>query len=65
MPAILSQKTENHGGARKGAGRKTADGATGVIRYNITLTRAQKTKLEQLGGSVWIRAQITAANDPQ
>ncbi len=57
----MSDKPQNRG-ARPGAGRKAKDGATGVDRYNVMLTPAQKTKLVLLGGSAWIRAQIDAAH---
>ena len=31
------------------------------VPYNIRLTPAQRTKVEQLGGAAWIRAQIEKA----
>ena len=53
--------TANRGGARRGAGRPSVDGATGVERATITLTPDDREKLRQLGGSPWIRSQIRAA----
>lgn len=52
-----------HGGARKGAGRKTADGATGLVRVNMTICAKHRDKLEQLGGSVWLRKMIEQADE--
>ena len=45
-------------GARKGAGLKTVDGASGVVPVNISLTPAERDKLKALGGSAWVRAQL-------
>ncbi|CAB3784402.1 hypothetical protein [Pararobbsia alpina] len=50
-----------HGGAREGAGRKTSDGAKGVVPVNITLTPEEREKLKALGGSAWVRAQLRGA----
>lgn len=33
------------------------------VPYNIRLTPAQRTKVEQLGGAAWIRAQIEKARE--
>ena len=49
------------GGARKGAGRKTSDGVSGVVPVNITLTPDERAKLKALGGSAWVRAQLRLA----
>jgi hypothetical protein len=49
---------EPRGGSRAGAGRKTADGATGMTRVNVMLDAASIEKLRALGGgnlSVGIR----------
>lgn len=59
--APADSERAKRGGARPGAGRKSSDGVTGVIRVNITLTPAERDKLKALGGSVWIRAQLRSA----
>ncbi|SAK98447.1 hypothetical protein AWB80_07522 [Caballeronia pedi] len=46
------------GGARAGAGRKTVDGVSGVVPFNISLTPAERDKLKALGGSAWVREQL-------
>ena len=40
---------KQRGGARKGAGRKTADGASGVIRKQVTLDQPSIDTLRALG----------------
>ena len=49
------------GGARNGAGRKSADGATGLQQIAIRVTAEQRAKLARLGGSVWVRRKIDEA----
>lgn len=54
-----------HGGAREGAGSKTADGATGVKRFNITLDTASDEIARKLGDgdrSLGIRRALAIAN---
>lgn len=49
---------EPRGGAREGAGRPAADGASGMSRVNVTLDSGTIAKLRELGGgnlSVGIR----------
>lgn len=46
------------GGAGRGQGRKSADGATGVVRVTVLLTPEQRAKLSRLGGSAWVRGTI-------
>lgn len=46
----MTEKKPTHGGARNGAGRKPADGATGLQRRTITLDDKRADKLRKLGG---------------
>ena len=50
VAAALSHAAPGHGGARRGGGRQTADGAQGVIRKNVTLDVGSIDKLRALGG---------------
>lgn len=51
----------SRGGKREGAGRPS----TGLSeRLNIRVTLEEKVKLDKLGGSEWIRAQIQGAKAP-
>lgn len=54
----MESTASKRGGARKGAGRKAADGVTGVVPFNISLTPAERDKLKALGGSAWVREQL-------
>ena len=49
------------GGAGRGQGRKAADGAAGVVRTVVYLTPEQQVRFKDLGGNVWLRAQIGSA----
>lgn len=51
----------SHGGARKGAGRKSTDGAENLQRVSVNLREDQRAKFAQLGGSAWLRALVDAA----
>ena len=51
------EPVKTHGGARKGAGRPTAD----THEVTIRLTRDEHEKLKKLGGSKWVRVQIAKA----
>lgn len=52
---------KQHGGARKGAGRKPTSEA-GTLRVgSIRLTAAQWDKLARLGGVAWLREKIDQA----
>ena len=46
-------------------GRKAKDGAKDLVGINVRVTMSQRDKLKQLGGSVWIRAQIDKAPEPK
>lgn len=48
------------GGARPGAGRKSGDGAIGLVAYPIKLTTEQKASAIENGGAPYIRALIDA-----
>lgn len=60
--AEAKRQAGTRGGARTGAGRKAADGATGLVQVAVRVTAPQREKLARLGGSVWVRAQIESAN---
>ncbi len=47
--------------ARPTPGRKTADGATHLVRLNCTIRADQRDKFDSLGGSVWLRGMIDQA----
>ncbi len=53
-----SKAASKRGGARPGAGRKTVDGVSGVVAFNVSLTPAERDKLKALGGSAWVREQL-------
>lgn len=58
------KRTPTRGGARKGAGRKAADGVRYPIGVSVRLRDvAQRAKFIRLGGSVWLRRQIDEAPD--
>jgi hypothetical protein len=62
MPAISRKPA--HGGARRGAGAKPADGVSGVQRYNVTLDAASDAAARRLGDgdrSLGIRRALAAA----
>jgi len=42
-------KKPQHGGPRKGAGRKAEDAGRGLARYNVSLDRETVTKARKLG----------------
>lgn len=55
---LLNQKIriKMRGGKREGAGRpKHPDG---LVRQNVIITKPQKKKLKELGGSKWVRNKI-------
>jgi hypothetical protein len=56
----MSEQRDKRGGARKGAGRKAEDGATGLVAKTIKLTPAQKAWCDQVGAA-HIRQIIEAA----
>jgi hypothetical protein len=51
------------GGKREGAGRPKYPEE--LIRHNVIITKPQKKKLKELGGSKWIRNKIEEHNDIQ
>lgn len=56
------KRTSTRGGARKGAGRKAADGVRYPIGVSVRLRDVtQRAKFVRLGGSVWLRRQIDEA----
>jgi hypothetical protein len=68
QPIMASKKTSakapQHGGARPGAGRKPlAEGQETQI-VSIRLTKAQRDKLDALGGAAWLRERIDRARLP-
>lgn len=60
--AISPADEPRRGGVRPGAGRKAADGATGVVQICITIRPDQRQLLAKLGGSPWVRSAIDAAS---
>lgn len=61
----INMKTRaGHGGSGRGQGRKPMDPSGPMATFTIRLTQAQKTKLERLGGSRWMRARIDR-EDPE
>lgn len=61
---MSEHQRKGRGGPRPGSGPKTADGARGMVRVNVSMQPAQHAKFRRLGGSVWLRQQIDAAEDP-
>ncbi len=51
------------GGKREGAGRPKHPDE--LIRVNIVITKPQKKKLKDYGGSKWVRNKIEEQNDIQ
>jgi hypothetical protein len=52
-------KTISRGGARAGAGRKSADGNKALTeRFSTRLTAQQLETLERIGGAVWLRSVL-------
>ena len=45
----MSDAKSKRGGVRPGSGRPSADGATGVHRYNVTLDSESEALARQLG----------------
>lgn len=56
---------ENRGGAGRGQGRKPLPDGEAAQVVSIRLTRAQKDKLEKLGGAAWVREKISRAKVPE
>jgi hypothetical protein len=52
---------KKRGGARPGGGRKPMSPDGYAVRINLTMTKDQRDKLKQLGGSAWIRQQVDNA----
>jgi hypothetical protein len=61
--AEAKRQASKRGGARKGAGAKAADGATGLVQIAVRVTPQQREKLGKLGGSVWVRRAIDDADE--
>ena len=61
--AEAKRQASKRGGARKGAGVKAADGATGLVQIAVRVTPPQRAKLGRLGGSVWVRRAIDEAEE--
>lgn len=61
--AEAKRQASKRGGARKGAGVKAADGATGLVQIAVRVTPPQREKLGRLGGSVWVRRAIDEAEE--
>jgi|HubBroStandDraft_4_1064222.scaffolds.fasta_scaffold50756_7 hypothetical protein len=59
MPDSPAKPTR--GGARKGAGRKSSDGAQGVVNVTISMPPEDRDTLKALGGSAWVRRCIKEA----
>jgi len=55
-----TEPKDNRGGARKGAGRKADDGATGLVAKTIKLTPEQKAWADRVGPAK-VRQIIEAA----
>lgn len=50
-----------HGGPREGSGRPPVKPGENTIIVSVRMTQAQRAKLDQLGGAVWVRARIDKA----
>jgi len=59
---VKPEKPKGRGGAGRGQGRKAKDGAHDLVQVGIRVTQAQKDKLRNLGGSVWVRRKIDEAD---
>ena len=59
---MTGEKPKAKGGKREGAGRKSMDGATGLVQVGVRVRAYQKQKLLRLGGSVWVRRKIDEAD---
>ena len=60
---MTGEKPKAKGGKREGAGRKSKDGATGLVQVGIRIRADQKQKLLRIGGSVWVRRKIDDAGE--
>ena len=58
---ILGSRINMRGGKREGAGRPKHPEE--LIRHNVIITKPQKKKLKELGGSKWVRNKIEEHND--
>lgn len=45
----MTEHKDKRGGAREGAGRKAADGATGLVAHTIKMTPEQKAWCTEIG----------------
>lgn len=54
----MTEPKPNRGGARQGAGRKSADGASDLVAYSTRLTPEQKRHIVDSGGPSYLRALI-------
>lgn len=57
-------KTNTHGGARPGSGRKPNPDTLPSVPVTIRMSEPQKDKLQQLGGAPWVRDKIDKAKLP-
>lgn len=56
----MTEQKDSRGGARKGAGRKADDGATGLVTYTVKLTPQLKAKCRAAGSAV-VRQMLEVA----
>ena len=54
----MTEQPKTRGGIRKGQGRKPLATDQPTVKVNLTMTKAQRAKLADLGGSAWVRRMI-------
>ena len=60
----MTAAKDHRGGRRPGAGRPSIDPGQETVPVSIRMTKAQRAKLEKLGGPQWVRDRIDKAKAP-
>ncbi len=61
----MKEQKSTHGGARPGGGRKPVVAGEQLSPVSIKMSKAQREKLQQLGGAPWVRDRIDKAKLPK
>lgn len=60
----MAASSKQHGGPGRGQGRKPVKPGEPTTSTTLRLTKAQREKLERLGGAKWVRERIDEAPEP-
>lgn len=62
---MTEKNPTGRGGTGRGPGRRLLPEDEAYIVATMRMTRAQKAKLEKLGGAAWMRGEIDRAKVPE